>query len=372
MPATQGQAHDTSRAVNIMHYYALGRSHQSGVTSALNAWAVALRDTGANVHIVTGPGKACAAYYSVPSIVIKHKGSSRRSMLPSLRELARQLRGMDLLILHEGWTISHYVSALVAAWLRVPYIVMPHGAYQPEVMAGLGAFKRTRFILEARLLRKASGVHVFFASEIQLVRALAPAARCIVAPTGCSPDEGPLWTGEGDEILWFGRLDMQHKGLDLLLMALAAIPCDRRPKLRLAGVDYLGGRKLIDELVAALDLRDWVRLTGPIHGEAKVEALRNARAYVHPSRWECYGVALLEALAAGAPVLASASIHAAPMLRATRSAELVAPCLGGWVEALDNFLDFKEPVDRSALWEYLNWPSVATTALGHYRTVIGA
>jgi glycosyltransferase involved in cell wall biosynthesis len=158
-------------------------------------------------------------------------------------------------------------------------------------------------------------------------------------------------------LLWFGRIDLNHKGLDLLLTALAAVPDVSRPHLRLAGYDHNGELARLHDLVDSLDIKEWVHVEGPILGRAKDDALASSRAYLHPSRWECHSIALLEALASGIPVFVGAGAHIAPVLAETAGGVVVAATPEAWADCLAS-LASAAPVaqDRRRLWRELEWP----------------
>jgi len=99
-------------------------------------------------------------------------------------------------------------------------------------------------------------------------------------------------------ILWTGRLD-PIKGLDLLLRAFARIDPARRAHLLLAGDGPI--RPQIEQTVAALGLTERVHLLGTRSDVPSL--LKAADVYTLPSRTEGLPNALLEAMAAGVPIV---------------------------------------------------------------------
>jgi glycosyltransferase involved in cell wall biosynthesis len=98
-----------------------------------------------------------------------------------------------------------------------------------------------------------------------------------------------------------GRLH-PHKGHDVLLEAVA--------QLRLEGLDVgvivVGegpARGNLESLVHRLDLTDHALLPGHIRPPQRLYG--RATVFAHPSRWEGFGMSLLEAMAMGAPVVAT-------------------------------------------------------------------
>jgi glycosyltransferase involved in cell wall biosynthesis len=103
--------------------------------------------------------------------------------------------------------------------------------------------------------------------------------------------------------LFLGRLD-REKGVDLLLEAFARMPTPG--SLHLAGVGPC--RDALQALVRDLGLDDRVHFLGWLDREAIAQELALAWALVVPSLWaEPLGMVAQEAIAAGVPVIASAS-----------------------------------------------------------------
>jgi glycosyltransferase involved in cell wall biosynthesis len=186
--------------------------------------------------------------------------------------------------------------------------------------------------LERWLIRGAAATHVFYASEQPLVASLAE-AKMWVLPTPFEAGQGH-WRGGGGYVGWFGRYGIEHKGLDLLIQGLAFVDEDRRPHVRLRGYDYEGGKDSLQILVDSLGLKDFVEIGPRVDGDEKLKFIAEASAYVHPSRWECHSIALLEVLSSGAPCLVSSAIHIARPLAEDGAAILVEPTAEAWADAL--------------------------------------
>lgn len=133
------------------------------------------------------------------------------------------------------------------------------------------------------------------------LRGLNPLARVEVIGNGIDPealDGEPLL---GDNVLFIGRLELQPKGIDLLLAAWAAAAPQLRAKLVLAGTGP--DQEKIEHLIASLGLEGSVELVGWKEGQAKRDLVRSARLVVVPSRHETFGLVAVEALAGATPVI---------------------------------------------------------------------
>jgi glycosyltransferase involved in cell wall biosynthesis len=113
---------------------------------------------------------------------------------------------------------------------------------------------------------------------------------------------GPsLWSGHGPHLLAVGRL-APEKGFDLLLQAFARVR-DRFPCADLTIVGEGRERRSLEMLAWLLGVREAVRLVG--HVEQPAAWFRGATVFVLSSRHEALPNAVLEAAAAGLPIVAT-------------------------------------------------------------------
>ena len=140
------------------------------------------------------------------------------------------------------------------------------------------------------------------------LRVQAPASQATVhvVPQGLNSDAfvpPDAINGEGDHVLFLGRLDRDQKGLDTLLDAWHHLRPGLRPPLIIAG-DGRDGSAL-RQRAHALSLDDSIRFVGRVDGDVKADLFRRARVVVMPSRYETYGIVAIEALARGVALVAS-------------------------------------------------------------------
>jgi len=114
-------------------------------------------------------------------------------------------------------------------------------------------------------------------------------------------------------IAFLGRLDY-GKGLELLIPAFAKVaPTDSA--LILIGPDsHSGYREMVEAMLDQHHLRDRTLLTGMLTGREKLAALVDAHVLAQPSFHENFGMAVLEALACGCPVLVSDQVYLHPQI----------------------------------------------------------
>lgn len=101
-------------------------------------------------------------------------------------------------------------------------------------------------------------------------------------------------------LLYVGSL-IVRKGIDLLLEALPATDSD----IVLTIVGEGGEKQALMEQVERLHLQERVVWKGFLEGEALKQCYRDADAFVLPTREDCFGLVILEAMCASLPVIAS-------------------------------------------------------------------
>lgn len=107
-------------------------------------------------------------------------------------------------------------------------------------------------------------------------------------------------------LLFIGQLT-PRKGYDLLVQSLPEV-LERYPTATVQVVSGLNeaDRSALEALAEREGVRDHVHFRGRVDDEELVNLLRSADVYVTPTRYEGFGLTLLEAMAAGSPVVASA------------------------------------------------------------------
>ena len=181
---------------------------------------------------------------------------------------------------------------------------------------------------------------------------------------------------DGGDIGFLGRIDESRKGLPVLLAAFALL-LQSRPKARL----LVAGPGDVDEVTEGLDpaVRSRIEFLGMVSEVDKARALRSVDIYCAPNTGgESFGIVLLEAMAAGAPVVAS-DLDAFRRVLDDGSAARLFPAedsvaLAKTLEALLADADSRaELTHRGAdVVRQYDWPVVASAIVDVYETVIAA
>ena len=197
-----------------------------------------------------------------------------------------------------------------------------------------------------------------------------PEQKIVVTPNGVDPafsPVGPIPDGE-PYALFVGALQ-PRKDAAAAIEALALIP-DGELRLVLVGPDK-GGRVEAERAAERAGIRKRIEFRGHVPLEELATLYRGAACLVFPSRYEGFGLPVLEAMASGTPVVATTA-GALPEV-AGDAAILVEPgdpvALAGGIERA---LADRERLVRAGLERArrFSWPETARRTLEIYRELI--
>jgi glycosyltransferase involved in cell wall biosynthesis len=282
--------------------------------------------------------------------------------------------------------LIHAPAYTAPFWSRVPVVLTIHDvsyARHPEWYPYRRDWARRLFYRRSAW----AAAHVitdsaFSATEITAAYRI-PSSRITVAPLGVDPEfahasgTGELPTGITEPyLLHVGDLH-ERRNLTLVVDALLAA---RRHfggaaglSLVLAGADHGVGDALC-AIAAEADAPDAVVLLGQVSDERLQALYGGATALVYPSLYEGFGLPVLEAMAAGTPVIAS---RAASMPEVLGDAGMLLDPLDAkaWTEAVVKVVNDEHVRERMrhagrVRAATFTWERTALTTLGVYRRVL--
>ncbi|WP_051575023.1 glycosyltransferase [Mycobacterium sp. URHB0044] len=170
--------------------------------------------------------------------------------------------------------------------------------------------------MEVLLARNAACVTAACTEDVdELVRLGCSRSRVSVLPRGIDVDlvgavQSPTEEGHHRRIVAVARKLRPDKGFDVLIRAMTKLPDAELVIVGGPPADQLSHDEeacRLRRLAEGLGVLDRVRLTGELPHLAVLEVLRSAHAFACPSRYEPVGLPVLEAMACGLPVVASAA-----------------------------------------------------------------
>jgi glycosyltransferase involved in cell wall biosynthesis len=231
--------------------------------------------------------------------------------------LAERIGGFDLVHLHSVFLWPTSAAARAAERAGVPYLLAPRGMLVADLLRRRGRWRKALWLrlVERRTIARAAGLHVTSELEAEEARRLGvPLPPVHVVANGIEPEpapDGAVPSMPEPFLLFLGRVSWK-KGLDRLIPALSHVP---GIALAIAGNDEEGCRPKLERLAAEAGVAGRLRFLGEVHGEDKAALLHRAAALVLPSYSENFGNSVLEAMAAGRPVVVTPEVGLAEVVR---------------------------------------------------------
>lgn len=281
-----------------------------------------------------------------------------------------------------------YLGALCQDRLQAALVLTSHGGDIREGGARIrkpGA--RSRAITA---LRRADTVVSISGFTTQALRRLEPTARIVEIQNGVdlSPFDNPPFDNPsarppeldpriraGQYVLFLGRLH-PRKGVDILLEAWAASLAKTDSGMTLAIAGDGGERDALANQAGRLRILPSVCFLGRVAGPHKTWLLQNARCGCIPSRdWEAFPLVVMEAFAAGKPMIGT---------RIRGLEDLITHGRTGWLVAPESPVELaaalhEMSVDHRSLQNYganarrtaldHGWPSIAARHLALYQSI---
>jgi glycosyltransferase involved in cell wall biosynthesis len=199
----------------------------------------------------------------------------------------------------------------------------------------------------------------------------------VVVGNGVNPEEFTPVETDGDEryLLYVGRLG-HRKGIEDLVTAAESVLESNDVRLKIVGKGPLRGK--LTEMVRERGIEDRVEFLGHVDRDRLVSLYQQATVHVVPSHYEGLPTVLLEAMACGRPVVATAVSGSLDVLVDDANGVLVPPrSPEAMAIALNELLDDPDRQERlgraareTVLAEY-TWKAIADEYERLYREAVG-
>ncbi|MFD2573290.1 glycosyltransferase [Spirosoma soli] len=379
----------------VLHVVAGMDPKTGGVCQAIRTIIGGLSELGIESEVASAdaPNAAYIADYTFPIHTLGPAGGSWQYSAHLLPWLIDNMGRYDVVIVHGLWLYHSYAARKAMQQLKrsqsashtLPkLLIMPHGMLDPWFQEAKGrkikALRNWLYwkVIEDKVVNEADGMLFTCEEELLLARKpfrpYHPSQEINVgygiasSPTYTSAmttaflekcpelENAPYW-------LFLSRIDVK-KGVDLLVKAYANVWTESQktgrqiPKLVIAGPgqDTAYGKSIHQLVAETPGLTDAVIFPGMLTGNAKWGAFYNCQAFILPSHQENFGIAVVEALACGKPVLISNQVN---IWREIESAGggLVAPnSVAGTQQLLQQWVDLptdaKQTMERQARYAF--------------------
>lgn len=260
-------------------------------------------------------------------------------------------------------------------------MLAPRGMLVGELIRRKSALVKRAWIemFERRNVEGAAAVHVTAEIEAEEMLKLGfRPKRVAIAPNGVElPPPGldlrKPPAGAKPYVLFLGRVNWK-KGLDRLIPAMSGLP---GVELIVAGNDEEGYQPQMQALALQTGTAQQVRFVGPVGDTDKWRFLAGARLLVLPSYNENFGIVVLEAMAAGCPVVVTPEVGLAAKVRECGAGQVVSGEADALAAAMRLLLEDDDlsarmgEIGRRVAREEFSWPAIARRVDEVYLTCIG-
>lgn len=304
------------------------------------------------------------------------------------RFLNAEASRFDLIHIHGLWNHATYAASHAAQLHHIPYVISTHSALEAWTLGQHAWIKRLYMpIIQKPIIRAAAAIHCLTNEEQNDVANQGIKTKTFITPNGISPDFPDILASNNSSnflsrypelsgkqvILFVGRL-ATIKGLEILADSFSSI-ASRFPNtmLLVVGPDARDGTK--DRMVAKLNssgTQNRVIFTGQVPVRDWLAAYTCATLFILPSFAEGFGLVVLEAMAAGLPVIISDRCYGTrSIVKNAKAGLVVPPKKETLVEAMTLLLRDKQRCaqmrrnGRTAIVNY-TWPALAKSMETHY------
>jgi glycosyltransferase involved in cell wall biosynthesis len=304
------------------------------------------------------------------------------------RHVRRRIGHFDIVHTHSLFQWPTWAAARSARAAGVPYVVTPRGMLVPDLIRRKSRWAKTAWIaaVERRNLVDAAAVHVTSELEAEDLRTFRwPLQRIEIIPNGIDDpldDHGSSISADvrtaiagGEFILALTRINWK-KGLDRLI---AAMPDVGGTRLVVVGDDIEGHAAALTEEARRAAVSDRVTiLPRHVEGADKEALFAAAGIFAMPSLSENFGVAAVEAMGRGLPVLVTPEVGMASIVRECGGGLVVEGNAGAIAGGLNRLV--KDRTAARAMGEagrvhvglHYGWPSVAERMERLYESVLAS
>lgn len=313
VPTLDPQAGGTSATARSLARMMLDRGHQVSI------WTTDLQSFSGSRWVARHPRPAAPRPVEGAHVrYFRTRWPRRWARCPEMRSALRGAASeFDVAYVY---SLYLYVSWRAARSLRrqgIPYVLFVHGSLYP-FLRKKGRIRKavSWWLFDRQLFRNAAAVHAATHQEYLINKSVEPQSTGVVIPHCIDlrglvdlPSKGTFrrmypGTEAGRLIVFIGRI-VPQKGLETLVEAFAL--CHRaNPHIRLilAGPDG-GSARQLRRFIRSRGVEDEVHFTGYLDGRKKLALLSDAEIWACISRADNFGMAAVEALGCGVPVVIS-------------------------------------------------------------------
>lgn len=300
----------------------------------------------------------------------------------NLYKLPMPFNKPDLIVFEQFYKFSRNLSLLnLIMKTKIPYVIIPRGELTHQAQKQKFLKKKiANWLFFYRFTQYAASIQ-YLTKQEQLDSGNKWNKNSFIIPNGVSLPEFNYKTFNKNKIkiVYIGRIDKYHKGLDLLIEACNEIQSLLRKFkfiIELYGHDNSNNISSLSIIIKEYNLADIICFRSAVFAEEKAEVLQQADAFIMTSRFEGHPMGLIEALAYGLPCLVTTGTNMREEIEsfdagwgADTTAESIAEALKKMIFER-NILEEKSKNARKLASQY-DWSIIAKKSHDIYERILG-
>lgn len=243
-----------------------------------------------------------------------------------LKNLPEPFSSPDIVVFEGFYSVKEVLFSCELRCKGIPYVIIPRSSLTLQALHNHSWLKKkiAHWLLFNSFVKHALAIQ--FLTEREYKDSIKLNKNHVIIPNGFERPSRvkEFFSDQGIRALFIGRIDIYHKGLDLIINACKKLQDElREAKFELIfygpnGRDHENFKLLIDKS----GVSDFVKLRGEVSGKTKEQIILDSDVFVMTSRFEGHPMGLIEALAYGLPSLVT---------QGTNMADEIKKSDAGWV-----------------------------------------
>ncbi len=285
----------------------------------------------------------------------------------------------DLIIFHEVNNFENISAYKQILRHNLPYIIIPHGELNNEALHKKWLKKKIAYLLFFnKFIKKSKAIQCLSKHEADNTNFK---TRKFIGTNGVvlPSIKKEVFHENGLRFVYVGRLNVYHKGLDILIKAVSLMKSyilSNKCVFHIYGPDYQGRYDSLKYLIEENELQDIIILDKEILGEEKEKTLLNSDCFIQTSRFEGMPTGILEALSYGLPCLVTEGTTLGKEIRESNAGWVCATDVESVAATIKQVMDEKAKLKekseggRRLIEEQFQWDCVVSKTLEIYHSLI--
>ena len=227
--------------------------------------------------------------------------------IKKIKDIKSPFNKPDIVIFHGIYIPEYLKLSKEIRKLKIPYIIVPHCSLTENAQKIKPLKKKIGNILFFnKFIKGASAIQYLSSVESNMSKKFKNNSYII----GNGMDEPNIkknnFSKKGLKLIYVGRYDIYHKGIDLLINACKTISDYMRKESIIIELYGKGtDEEKIKKMIINNELSDIIKVNGPIYGLEKLKIITSDDMFIQTSRLEGQPLGIMEAMYLGMPIIAT-------------------------------------------------------------------